>query len=196
MRVFSIGEVARLCQVAPRTASQWFDAGKLKGYRVPGPQRPRRVFLEDLLAFLRENGMPSFGLEDMDKHHILLVGLGASPFFVERLKDLLTEQDGFVYYLEDNLFVSGMRVESRKPETIVLDVERIGFREAVQFLEGIESKERYHPLVVLLAGESEERRDIGFVPREQVLQKPVNPEQAAKLIWQRAKQEWYTPSGQ
>lgn len=34
--VYTTGEVARICQVAPRTVSKWFDTGRLKGYRIAG----------------------------------------------------------------------------------------------------------------------------------------------------------------
>ena len=34
--VFTTGEVARICNVAPRTVSKWFDTGQLRGYRIPG----------------------------------------------------------------------------------------------------------------------------------------------------------------
>ena len=40
--VLTTGEVAKLCNVAPRTVSKWFDSGSLKGYRIPG-SRDRRM---------------------------------------------------------------------------------------------------------------------------------------------------------
>ena len=38
--VLTTGEVAKICNVAPRTVSKWFDSGSLKGYRIPGSPRP------------------------------------------------------------------------------------------------------------------------------------------------------------
>ena len=35
MKVFTTGQVAKICKVAPRTVSKWFDSGRLKGYRIP-----------------------------------------------------------------------------------------------------------------------------------------------------------------
>lgn len=57
MKVFTTGEVARICKVAPRTICKWFDSGRLKGYRIPGSQ-DRRIPREYLLKFLAEHGMP------------------------------------------------------------------------------------------------------------------------------------------
>jgi CheY-like chemotaxis protein len=48
--------IARLCQVTPATVAHWIDQGYLKGHRTPTGHR--RVEAEDLLAFLREHGMP------------------------------------------------------------------------------------------------------------------------------------------
>ena len=32
--VLTTGEVAKICNVASRTVSKWFDSGQLKGYRL------------------------------------------------------------------------------------------------------------------------------------------------------------------
>ena len=41
MKVFTTGQVAKICKVAPRTVSKWFDSGRLRGYRIPGSQDRR-----------------------------------------------------------------------------------------------------------------------------------------------------------
>ena len=56
--VLTTGDVARICNVAPRTVSKWFDGGQLKGYRIPG-SKDRRIPLSELLRFMKENNMPS-----------------------------------------------------------------------------------------------------------------------------------------
>lgn len=57
-KVYTTGQVAKVCKVAPRTVSKWFDSGKLKGYRIPGSQ-DRRIPAANLLAFLQQHGMPT-----------------------------------------------------------------------------------------------------------------------------------------
>lgn len=55
---FTSGEVADLCGgVSYRTAQKWIDAGLMRGYRLPG-SKDRRVPREELVRFMRENGMP------------------------------------------------------------------------------------------------------------------------------------------
>lgn len=72
-QVFTMGEVAELCNVAIRTASKWFDTGRLKGYRVPGAL-DRRVPRANLIRFLRDHGMPLGLLEVDERAHVLIVG--------------------------------------------------------------------------------------------------------------------------
>lgn len=63
--VFSTGEIATITKVSCRTAAKWIDAGRLKGYRIPGSE-DRRVGREELIRFLRDNGMPLYGLVPSD----------------------------------------------------------------------------------------------------------------------------------
>jgi len=60
--VLTTGEVARLCGVAPRTVSKWFDAGQLRGYKIPG-SRDRRIPRDSLVRFMRAHGIPLRGLD-------------------------------------------------------------------------------------------------------------------------------------
>lgn len=55
--VFTTGEAAKFCKVAPRTISKWLDAGRIRGYRVPG-SNDRRIPREALVRFMKEYGMP------------------------------------------------------------------------------------------------------------------------------------------
>src|SRR5580765_7295478 len=76
MKVFTTGQVAKICKVAPRTVSKWFDSGRLKGYRIPGSQ-DRRIPREYLIKLLKEYGMPLGELEAEVYHKILVVGADA-----------------------------------------------------------------------------------------------------------------------
>jgi hypothetical protein len=54
---YTTGDVAKLCQCAPRTVSKWFDSGVLYGYRLP-ESKDRRIPHDSLLKFMREAGIP------------------------------------------------------------------------------------------------------------------------------------------
>ncbi len=97
-KVFTTGQVAKICKVAPRTVSKWFDSGRLKGYRIPGSQ-DRRIPREQLIRFLKEHGMPLGELEEEEWHKVLLIG--TEKLFNDRIKELLpdgiaTRVDGYV----------------------------------------------------------------------------------------------------
>ena len=75
-KVFTTGQVAKICKVAPRTVSKWFDSGRLRGYRIPGSQ-DRRIPREHLIRFLKEHSMPLGELEEEGWHKILIIGLAS-----------------------------------------------------------------------------------------------------------------------
>ena len=56
--VLTTGDVARICNVAPRTVSKWFDSGQLKGYRIPG-SKDRRIPVSELIRFMKVHNMPA-----------------------------------------------------------------------------------------------------------------------------------------
>ncbi|MDH4238945.1 MAG: helix-turn-helix domain-containing protein [Phycisphaerae bacterium] len=56
--VLTTGDVAKICNVAPRTVSKWFDTGQLKGYRIPG-SKDRRIPVSELIRFMKANNMPA-----------------------------------------------------------------------------------------------------------------------------------------
>jgi excisionase family DNA binding protein len=56
--VLTTGDVAKICNVAPRTVSKWFDSGQLKGYRIPG-SKDRRIPVGELMRFMKVHNMPT-----------------------------------------------------------------------------------------------------------------------------------------
>ena len=95
-KVFTTGQVAKICKVAPRTVSKWFDSGRLRGYRIPGSQ-DRRIPREHLIRFLKEHGMPLGELEEEGWHKILIIG--AEKLFIDRIRELLPEADDYKFEL-------------------------------------------------------------------------------------------------
>ena len=81
--VYTTGEAAKICKVSQQTIIRCFDSGQLKGFRVPG-SKFRRIPHDCLLAFMRENGIPTDSL-DTGKHKLLIVD--ALDLAAERLVD-------------------------------------------------------------------------------------------------------------
>ena len=76
---FSTGQFALAANVAPRTISKWFDAGRIPGDRVFGSQ-DRRIPFSKGIAFLQEN-MPSVldGLPIPGRPSIKVIYVGWEP---------------------------------------------------------------------------------------------------------------------
>ncbi len=151
-KVFTTGQVAKICKVAPRTVSKWFDSGRLKGYRIPGSQ-DRRIPREQLIRFLKEHGMPLGELEEEEWHKILLIG--TEKIFTDRVKELLPENDDFKYEQAQSGFEAGTLAQSFHPDSIVIDLA-LGRSESMQIASNLRKNDSYSTtLIIGLAGEDE-----------------------------------------
>ncbi len=151
-KVFTTGQVAKICKVAPRTVSKWFESGRLRGYRIPGSQ-DRRIPREQLIKFLKEHGMPLGELEEEGLHKILIIG--AEKLFGDRVRELLPEDDDFKYEVANSGFEAGILAESFHPDTIIIDLA-MGRSEALQIAGNLRRNPQYEQtLIVGLASEDE-----------------------------------------
>jgi excisionase family DNA binding protein len=151
-KVFTTGQVAKICKVAPRTVSKWFDSGRLRGYRIPGSQ-DRRIPREQLIRFLKEHGMPLGELEEEEWHKILVIG--AENLFIDRVKELLPEDDDYKYEVANSGFEAGIQAESFHPDTIVIDLA-LGRSESIQITQNLRRNSAYEGTMIIgLASEDE-----------------------------------------
>jgi excisionase family DNA binding protein len=151
-KVFTTGQVAKICKVAPRTVSKWFDSGRLRGYRIPGSQ-DRRIPREQLIKFLKEHGMPLGELEEEGLHKILIIG--ADKLFIDRLRELLPDSDDYKYELANSGFEAGIQAESFHPDTIIIDLA-MGRSEALQIAANLRRNPSYEQTTIIaLANEDE-----------------------------------------
>jgi excisionase family DNA binding protein len=112
--VLTTGQVARICQVAPRTVSKWFDQGQLHGYRIPG-SRDRRIPVDQLVAFMRSNGIPLTGLDD-GLRRVLLVGDGGPT----DASDAAIARSRLEIRSATNGFEAGVVAQQFRPHAVVL----------------------------------------------------------------------------
>ncbi len=179
-KVFTTGQVAKICKVAPRTVSKWFDSGRLKGYRIPGSQ-DRRIPREQLIRFLKEHGMPLGELEEEEWHKVLLIG--TEKLFNDRMKELLPEVDDFKYELAQSGFEAGTLAQSFHPDTIIIDLG-LGRSESMQIASNLRKNDSYTTtLIIGLAGEDEaapeKLQEFGF---NEVFKKPFDVALLAERI--------------
>jgi len=142
--IFTTGQVAKICKVAPRTVSKWFDSGRLRGYRIPGSQ-DRRIPREHLIRFLKEHGMPLGELEDEAMGKILLVG--ADDLVQNNLDDLMGNDD-FKIEIAASGFEAGIQAESLHPDCVVIDFA-MGRNEAVMIANNLRKNSEYSDAVLI-----------------------------------------------
>jgi excisionase family DNA binding protein len=117
--VLTTGEVAKICNVAPRTVSKWFDSGTLKGYRIPG-SKDRRIPVAELLKFMKAYGIP---LDSLSSGRTRVMIVDDEREIVDVLKKVLTEQTNYEVHTATSGFEAGMACERVKPHVLLLDVE-------------------------------------------------------------------------
>ena len=124
--VLTTGEVARICGVAPRTVSKWFDTGKLRGFKIPG-SRDRRIPRESLVRFMRAHGIPLRGL-DGAVTRVLIVDRDYDA--ADALRVAL--EAGFDYRVQvsTGVFEAGLLTRQTRPHVILLDTNLPGLKAA------------------------------------------------------------------
>jgi excisionase family DNA binding protein len=116
--VLTTGEVAKICNVAPRTVSKWFDSGALTGYRIPG-SKDRRIPLNQLIRFMKHHGMPLNGLMT-GTTRVLIVD--AEHEVVEVLEKILEDDAKYEVEVARTGFSAGAAAEKFRPHVILLDM--------------------------------------------------------------------------
>ena len=54
LKFLTLGDVARLCQVSPKTVYKWVEIGSLHSFKTPGGQR--RFYRDEVQVFMRAHG--------------------------------------------------------------------------------------------------------------------------------------------
>jgi len=129
IRIFSALEVANLCGVVNQTTINWIRNGYLKAFMTPGGQY--RIYLEDLLSFLRERNMripaelSAADNPELDWNCLAIIDDD------EQLNDIIKkflEKDGFSFNIVQAYdgFAAGALLTERKPGFIILDIDLPG----------------------------------------------------------------------
>ncbi|HEY3241781.1 MAG TPA: response regulator [Phycisphaerae bacterium] len=115
--VLTTGEVARICNVAPRTVSKWFDSGQLRGYRIPG-SKDRRIPISYLVRFMRAHGMPLNGL---DSGRVRVVLVDTDEQFARAVQQALGGS-GYEVSTAATAFEAGVLAERIRPHVMLVDL--------------------------------------------------------------------------
>jgi excisionase family DNA binding protein len=116
--VLTTGEVAKICNVASRTVSKWFDSGQLRGYRIPG-SKDRRIPVSSLVKFMKNHGIPMDGLMSGNTRVLIVDDEGE---VVETLRKILSEQTNYEVRTARTAFAAGIECERFRPHIMLLDI--------------------------------------------------------------------------
>ena len=117
-KVYTSGEVAKICGVSSDTVSRWFDLGQIEGYRL-GPGGDRRIPLENLRAFMMRHGIP---LDRLGGELRAILVVDDDRHFLDIVTRALAKFTGYEIITASTAFDAGAQVAERNPRLIILDI--------------------------------------------------------------------------
>ncbi len=142
--VLTTGDVARICNVAPRTVSKWFDSGQLKGYRIPG-SKDRRIPVNELVRFMKLHDMPT-DLVPAGKIRVLLVDSNGQ--ISGALADTLRQKADYETQLVKSNFETGLTAQKFAPHVILINLSAEGI-DANDICKNIRSSEELQTIKIV-----------------------------------------------
>jgi len=142
--VLTTGDVAKICHVAPRTVSKWFDNGQLKGYRIPG-SKDRRIPVSELLRFMKVHNMPTTGISTGNLR--VLIADSNESTAMSLAESLRNKAEYEVQIVRSN-FETGAIVEKFAPHVILVSLLSDGI-DANDVCKGIRSNEESETIKVV-----------------------------------------------
>ena len=116
--VLTTGQVAQICNVAPRTVTKWFDSGQLKGYRIPG-SRDRRIPTSELIRFMKAHDIPTDTLE-VGKIRVLIIDSDWKS--AEETADALQAKGNYEVRNAQSSFDAGIVAQKLVPHVILINL--------------------------------------------------------------------------
>ncbi|MHC4927053.1 MAG: response regulator [Planctomycetota bacterium] len=118
--LFTTGEAAEICNISQQTIIRCFDSGKLDGFRIPG-SRFRRIPRDNLIKFMKENGIP---LDNLDMGHpgrIKVLIVDDDQEIVDLMVDVLTRDGRFEIRTASSGYDAGLQTQQFMPDVMILD---------------------------------------------------------------------------
>lgn len=117
-KVYTSGDVAKICGVSPDTVSRWFDVGHIDGYRL-GPGGDRRIPHQSLRDFMIKHGIP---LDRLDETRQCILVVDDEPQYLSIIPTALAPLEGFEIITASTGFDAGALVVERNPRVMILDI--------------------------------------------------------------------------
>lgn len=178
--VLTTGQVAQICNVAPRTVTKWFDSGQLKGYRIPG-SRDRRIPTSELIRFMRAHDMPTDRLE-VGKIRVLVIDSDWKN--AEDLAASLEAKGSYEVRTAQSSFDAGLVAQKILPHVILINLmaPEIDAKQVCKYVRSTEDLAQTKVVAVaanLRDSEAEALHEQGF---DAVITKPNETAEVIKAI--------------
>jgi excisionase family DNA binding protein len=118
--LFTTGEAADICNISQQTIIRCFDSGKLDGFRIPG-SRFRRIPRDNLIRFMKENGIPLDNLQTQSAGRIKILIVDDDEEIVELMVDVLTRDGRFEIRTASSGYDAGLLTQQFMPDVMILD---------------------------------------------------------------------------
>jgi len=142
--VLTTGDVAKICHVAPRTVSKWFDNGQLRGYRIPG-SKDRRIPVTELVRFMKVHNMPTSELA-VGKIRVMLADSNFKTASV--LADILRIKAGYDVQIVRSNFETGSAIQKFTPHVLLISLLAEGI-DAAAVCKGIRENEDLRTIKII-----------------------------------------------
>lgn len=171
-REFTVGEMAKVLNVARTTVINWIKEGRMEAFQLPGGNN--RVTRENLVKFMNEYNIPLQFLEDSTFQRILIID--------DKEKDLkactkaFEKEAFFKVETAKTAFEAAMQLKSFNPHVIILNINIKEFetKEALQLIRS-DPELKESPIIALTGKMNKDEKkkllDSGFT---MCLEKPLN----------------------
>jgi excisionase family DNA binding protein len=120
---FSTSEVAKYCHVTADTIRKWAEADRISVFKTPGGHR--RIRREDLIGFLRENGIPLHS--DLSNDGIKILVVDDDKTIIAVINRFLEQTStNFEVSVATDGFEAGHQVGTFAPKIMFLDLRLPG----------------------------------------------------------------------
>lgn len=153
--VFSTGEAAQICSVSQQTIIRCFDSGRLQGFRVPG-SKFRRIPREELVRFMRANGIPLGAIEGTVRRVLCIV---EEPSPITIVADAVADRNRLDLRTATNAYDAGALTVEFRPHLILLDdgMEQVPLAMLCERIARLDSPEKPRVVCVGRIGTGDER---------------------------------------
>ena len=172
---FSTSEVAQYCHVTADTIRKWAEAGRINVFKTPGGHR--RIRREDLIIFLRDNGIPLHSDLSDDGIRVLIVDDDKTIIAIIQ-RFLEHSKANFEVSVAEDGFEAGHQIGTFKPNVVFLDIRLPGIDgfEVCRRIKSSSDSSGCHVIAMTAYYEEEVDKRIRELGAAICIQKPFTPD--------------------